>query len=106
MMTQDKSPRPARWARKLVIPALVGGVVGFAASSAMLRAIDSPAVGGLGTSATLAALVAVFYLVIGIGILLVTASPGLGARFLNVEDADELREQRRVLNLSAAAMVL
>jgi hypothetical protein len=38
--------------------------------------------------------------------LLGTASPGLGARFLNVEDADELREQKRVLMWSGAAMLL
>jgi hypothetical protein len=29
--------------------------------------------------------------VIGIGIVIGTASPGLGAKFLNVADADELR---------------
>ncbi len=35
-----------------------------------------------------------------------TASPKVGARFLNVEDADELREQKKVLTSSGAAMVL
>ena len=57
-------------------------------------------------SASIAALVAVLYCVIALGILLGTANPGLGARFLNVEDADELREQKRVLMWSGAAMLL
>jgi hypothetical protein len=35
-----------------------------------------------------------------------TASPGLGAKFLNVEDADELREQKKMLVWSGASMLL
>lgn len=106
MMTRDESNSMPRWTRKLAIPGLVGAVAGFLASMAMLRFIDSRAVGGLDTSATIAALVAVLYGVIGLGMLLGTASPKLGARYLNVEDAEELREQKKVLSLSAAAMVL
>lgn len=106
MMTEQQSPRPFPWMRKLVIPALIGGVAGVAASYAMLRYIDSAAVGGLGLSATLAALVAVLYCVIAVGIMAGAANPRAGARFLNVEDADDLREQARVLLYSAAAMLL
>lgn len=106
MMTQDKPSSLPRWVRKLLIPALIGGVAGFAATAAMMLYIDSSAVGGLGKSATIAATVGVLYAVIGIGITVGAASPGLGARFLNVEDADELREQKKVLTLSGAAMVL
>jgi hypothetical protein len=92
--------------RKLLIPALIGGVVGGAASFGMMRYIDSPAVGGLGLSGTLAALVGVLYCVIGFGIVIGTSSPGLGAKFLNVEDADELREQKKMLVWSGASMLL
>ena len=106
MTSEDETPATPRWVRKLLIPASIGAVAGFAASAGMMRYIDSAAVGGLNLSATIAALVGVLYAVIGFGIAFGTASPSLGARFLNVEDVDELREQKQVLSLSGAAMVL
>jgi len=105
-MIEDKSPGTPRWVRKLLIPGLVGGVVGYAAAATMMYFIDSSAVGGLGMSATIASLVGVVYAVIGLLVGFGAASPGIGARFLNVEDADELREQKKVLTLSGAAMAL
>lgn len=105
MTSQDVSSAPAcgtpRWVRKLLIPALLGGVAGFAGSAAMMHYIDSDAVGGLNKSATIAALVGVLYVVIAVGILLGIARPGIGARFLNFEDADELREQQRPCSIRA-----
>jgi hypothetical protein len=106
MTSENHTSSAPRWVRKLLIPALIGGVAGFAASAAMMRYIDSPSVGGLGLSATLAALVGVLYCVIGFGIVIGTSSPGLGAKFLNVEDADELREQKKMLVWSGASMLL
>jgi preprotein translocase subunit Sec61beta len=106
MTSENTSPNKGRVMRKLVIPALIGGVAGFAASAGIMRFIDSEVVGGLGPSATIAALVAVLYCVIAVGILLGTAKPGVGAKFLNVEDADELREQKKILVLSGASMLL
>lgn len=106
MMIEEKSPGTPRWVKKLLIPALIGGVVGYAAAAGMMTFIDSSAVGGLDKSATIAALVGVVYVVIGLGVGFGTASPAIGARFLNVEDADELREQKKVLTLSGAAMTL
>lgn len=110
MMSDENSPAPGsgmpRWVRKFLIPALIGGVAGFAASAGMMRFIDSSAVGGLSGSASIAALVGVAYAVIGLALTLGTASPQMGAKFLNVEDADELREQKKVLGLSGGAMLL
>lgn len=106
MTTEHKTSRYPLWLRKLVIPALIGGVAGFAASFALLRFIDSDTVGGLGESESIAALVGVLYCVIAVGMLIGTANPQLGARFLNVEDADELREQHRMLIYSSTAMAL
>lgn len=106
MMTEEKTPETPKWVKKLLIPALIGGVVGYGASMAALQFIDSDTIGGLGKSASVAALVGVLYVVIGLSIGLGTASPKIGARFLNVEDADELREQKKVLTNSGAAMVL
>lgn len=105
-MTDNQTSSTPRWVRKLLIPALIGGVAGFAASAGMMEFIDSSAVGGLGVSATVAALVGMFYVVIGFGIAFGSASPQVGAKFLNVEDADELREQKKVLGLSGVAMLL
>jgi hypothetical protein len=91
---------------KVVIPALTGAVAGFVAVFVLMRFIDSDMVGGLATSAKIAATVGVLYCVIGTGVLLGASNPRLGARFLNVEDADELHEQQRVLVLSGGAMAL
>lgn len=105
-MTENETSSMPRWVRKLLIPALIGAVIGYAASAAMLTYIDSAAVGGLSVSATIAAVVGVLYAVIGLTMVVGTANPQLGARLLNVEDADELREQKKVLTLSGAAMML
>jgi len=105
-MTENETSSMPRWVRKLLIPALIGAVIGYAASAAMLYYIDSAAVDGLSVSATIAAVVGVLYAVIGLTMVVGTANPQLGARLLNVEDADELREQKKVLTLSGAAMML
>lgn len=106
MMTDQESHRYPLWLRKMVIPALIGAVAGFAGSYLLLQVIDSDAVGGLSTSRTLAALVGMLYLVIAFGIMAGTLNPKVGARFLNVEDADELREQKRMLISSGGSMAL
>jgi hypothetical protein len=106
MMTDDKSPATPRWVRRLLIPGLIGAVVGFAAASGALYLIGLEPVGVLPKSNTIATLVGVLYIITGLAVGLGTASPKVGARFLNVEDADELREQKRVLTSSGSAMVL
>lgn len=106
MMIDNKANGTPKWVRKLLIPAMIGGVAGFATSYAMLSFLDSETVGGLDESATIAALVGLLYAVVGFGMVVGVANPKLGQRFLNVEDADELREQRRMLGLSSFAMLL
>ncbi len=106
MMIDRETPRPTSRIRKGAFRALIGGAVGYAAAAGLMRFLGSGAVGGLAPSATIAALVGVMYCVIAAGIIFGTANPRLGARFLNVEDADELREQRKSLLYSGAAMLL
>jgi hypothetical protein len=106
MMIEDKPAATPRWFRKLLVPGAIGGIAGFAASAAMMRFIDSEAVGGLSESATIASLVGMLYAVIGLGIAIGVANPRLGSRFLNVEDAEELHEQKRMLGLSGISMLL
>jgi hypothetical protein len=105
MMIEEKSPGTSAKMRAMLIRAAAGGVVGFVSAAGMTHLIEGP-VGGLDKSATVAALIGLFYAVIGLFVGLGTASPQIGARFLNVEDADELREQKKVLTLSGVAMTL
>lgn len=106
MIMEDKSPQTQRFIRKIILPALIGGVVGFAAASGVLSVMDSKTIGTFDESAVIAALVGSLYLVIGAGVWVGALRPKVGAHFLNVEDADELREQKKVLTLSGAAMAL
>jgi len=87
----------------MAISAAMGGLVGILAARPLIRLYDSGALGIAGASELVAAFVSLLYLVLAISIAVGLASPGFGARFLNVEQA-ELREQRRVLACSAAAM--
>lgn len=88
--------------RKLVVQlvsgALVGGVVGYFGMSQLdpkAMKFDQILTSGVG----------IIYLltggIVGLGLL----SPKLGSKFLNVEDADEISEQRRVLTGSTISMV-
>lgn len=106
MTTEHQSSRYPLWLRKLVIPALIGGVAGFATYYVFLKLIGRDVVEGLTVSNNLAALVGVLYLVIALGTLIGTLTPKAGVRFLNVEDADELREQKSMLVHSGGAMAL
>ncbi|MFM7350565.1 MAG: hypothetical protein ACKO01_13940 [Erythrobacter sp.] len=105
MMIEDKTPGTSARMRTFLLRTLAGAVVGYASAAGLMYFIEGP-VGGLSISATVAALVGLIYTVIGLAVGLGTASPRIGARFLNVEDADELREQKKVLTLSGAAMTL
>jgi hypothetical protein len=106
MMTEEKTPGVPRWVKKRLMPALFGAAVGYAAAAGSMHFIDGDMVGGLGKSTRIAALVGIMYVLIGLSLGLGTASPKLGARFLNVEDADELREQQKMLIGSGGAMGL
>ena len=91
-------------ARKMAVSAAVGAVVGALAMIGFIRLSDSGALGDSGPSEQVAAIVGGVYVLIAAQIGVGLAVPGIGTRFLNFEDADELREQRRMLALAAAAM--
>jgi hypothetical protein len=103
MMTDHKSPPKAAWPRKTVFRVVSGGVVGFFAAKAIISLIESPAIGGLEASAVIAAAVGAMYGLMGVMILAGSAMPRAGAAFLNVEDADEIREQKRMFLYSGAS---
>ncbi|MFZ9395170.1 MAG: hypothetical protein ACO25F_03795 [Erythrobacter sp.] len=103
-----ETPRDADAARKrskTVLSLLGGGAVGFFGASGLVLAIEAGWLGVVGPSAAIALLVALVYAIIALSVALGTGSPEFGARFLNVEDAEELREERRSLLASAGGML-
>ncbi|MGV2495495.1 hypothetical protein [Pelagerythrobacter aerophilus] len=91
-------------ARRLAVPMVVGAVSGFAATMLFFNLVDGEGARSLGRSREIAGVVGVLYLLTALGVGVGLARPGIGARFLNVEDADELREQRRMLGYSCISM--
>lgn len=100
----DQAPRK-KW-RKFVLQALAGGVVGAGFSVAVGELIDSGALGAFTAGQEAALFVAMLYAVIGLVVGLGVALPRAGASMLNVEDEEELREQRAMLGWSAVSMLL
>ena len=90
--------------RKLLWSLAAGIVAGALGSILMLDLMESEMVGGLDRSREIAALVGLVYFITALAVGIGVVSPGFGARFLNVEDADELREQKTALVLSGLAM--
>lgn len=101
-MTIDKTPAP-KW-RKAVLAAGAGAVTGFLVTLGFMRLVNSGTLGAISTSGEIAALIGIVYLVTALAVGVGVASPRFGARFLNVEDADELQEQRRMLAFSGLSM--
>lgn len=98
---------PAKpWWRRLALPLIGGGLAGFLAATLFLNLVEIEGASVLGPSREIAGLVGVLYAFMGLSVLFGAFSPGLGARFLNVEDADELREQGRILVYSGVATIL
>jgi cytochrome bd-type quinol oxidase subunit 2 len=91
--------------KKLIRQLVTGAIAGAAFTGGFLVLSDDYL--DLKDLGTMAAVVAgLTYLMIGLMVGLGVASPGVGARYLNVEDDQELREQRSLLSKSVASMVL
>lgn len=91
--------------RKLIVQLVSGAVVGAAVSYFFFRSMDGAA--NLDDPARLAAVAAgIIYVLMG-GIVAIGAMlPGAGARILNVDDADEIVEERGKLTPSAIVCLL
>lgn len=89
--------------RKPVISAAIGALFGFAGMLAFLN-LGSDAIATWSGGQIVAGGVGVVYLVTGLFVGLGLLAPSLGARVLNVGDAEELREQRAILAGSALSM--
>lgn len=92
--------------RKLVIQLVTGALIGALGTFALLTAlgqggfdIDDPA-------RALALLTGLVFALVGAMVGLGLVAPTIGSQLLNVEDADELREQARPLRQGSIVMVL
>ena len=100
------SHRPsARWT-KLFLPVTVGAAAGFAAAYLFLSLIDIGGDTRLRPSEEIAGLIGIVYILMGLAVLFGVAAPKAGAKLLNVEDAEELHEQRVQLGLNSAGMMV
>lgn len=82
----------------------LGAISGFVGATLVMQLLDSDSLADVGASVEIAVLVALVYLLIAIAVGVGVLSPKAGASFLNVEDADELEEQRSILGYSAIGM--
>lgn len=103
---QIETAEKKRKLKKTILALSLGGVAGFFGALGLMKLIDTGVLGELGASREIASLVALVYLLtagaIGFGLI----NPKAGARFLNVEDADELDEQRGMLLYSTIGMAV
>lgn len=101
---QNERADKKRRIRKTVFALAIGGAAGFLGALGMMSLADSGTIGTLDASAEIASLVGLVYLLTAVAILVGLAAPKAGATFLNVEDADEIREQKAMLGYSATGM--
>jgi cytochrome bd-type quinol oxidase subunit 2 len=92
--------------RKFVMQLVVGAVSGAAITYGTLKLLDGSGFDADDPSRMLALAVGLVFAIIGVFVALGVAVPRAGAHLLNVEDADELREQRKTLRSSALLFVL
>ncbi len=94
--------KTSKMAKQMVIGAIVGAVV----TIGLLTTIGKPGFDLDDPSRVVALITGLLFaltgLIVGLGVL----APKPGAQFLNVEDADELREQRGQLSRAAVVMLL
>ena len=100
----DSKQDGPKWG-KFALSMVAGAFAGAVGSALVLALMDGGLFGDIGKSETIALMVAAVYVFIAIGVGVGAASPSFGTRFLNVEDADELREQQQSLIASAIAML-
>jgi hypothetical protein len=91
--------------RKFVSRMLLGVVVG-AGSAALFIGFGRRYLPLDDLAGTAAATFGLVYVVIAVSLLLGLAAPRAGAHFLNVEDAEEIRDHRPMLGYSGASMAL
>jgi hypothetical protein len=88
--------------RKMIFQLLSGGIVGGLAGYFGLGLLDAD---NMAADQLIVSGVGLIYLLMGVIVGFGLIAPKLGSGILNVEDADEIREQRRILTGSTICMV-
>jgi hypothetical protein len=96
-MTSEAITKSAK-AKKMAIQMIVGAVFG---AGSMIMLSKMVPMRSLAADEFILFSVGAIWAIIGVFILFGTASPKVGAKLLNVEDEEDLREQRRILIGSA-----
>lgn len=108
MMTDIDTPRP-KW-RKLMIQLgtglAIGGLVGYGSGYLAGDLAKARGLEDLPVSVEIAGLVAVVYVLMSALMLAGSASPAIGSRILNVEDAEEVREMKPQFVTAGLAMLV
>lgn len=92
--------------RKTILSMIGGGILGFVGASLLLFVVGSGKLGDPDGSSVAALLVGLVYGLTGLIVVVGVASPQAGAKFLNVEDADELLEEKSTLAASGWGMIV
>ncbi|WP_416831068.1 MAG: hypothetical protein ACMUJI_13525 [Erythrobacter sp.] len=106
MMSETNQANTKSPTRKAAIAMAIGAVVGFVTMFAVSSFLSEGWIGEFDKSTKAAVLVGAFYVVMGLGVALGALKPKVGARILNVEDEEELMEQRGMLLNSCYAASL
>ena len=103
----ENAPKPfwSGWV-KVAGMVLAGGLFGFLMARTLGQSFEDGGTLAAFADAEISLLVAALYVLMGLFVLLGTISPRVGAAILNVEDAEEVREQAPVLLPSALGCVL
>jgi hypothetical protein len=91
-----------RKGRKLIFQLAFGGLIGGLAGYFGLGVLDTET---MAADQVIVSGVGLIYLLMGLVVGFGLAAPKLGSNILNVEDAEEIRDQRRILTGSAICMV-
>lgn len=92
--------------RTLVLRMGAGAVVGATVSLLFLKFVVEPSIELKSPENLIATGAGLIYVLTGLSVALGLAAPRFGASFLNVEDADEIREEGSKLKPAALVMVL
>ena len=103
MMTQTSAKGGTR---QYLTKMLAGAVFGAASTALFLYFVGEDRLDRASLSSMIAVIAGLSYFLMGLAVGFGAIAPGTGARFLNVEDADELREERAKLTPSAIACAL